>query len=246
VKQYFYRSRVMLLSAFALFSLNSCATMENLQGNRSQVISTAAGGVAGYATGDILGVNEHLKFMFSAIGAVTGFYYNSIYRQSKILHNYGGQVLAQGESLVIMVPSAVVFEPNKADFQYFAGSTRSVLNSVVSILSAYAGYNLSVSVNTNGIGSEKIQRHLSQARAKRMADYLRTRGMVAGGSLTYAGYADTQPMSLPNTSKGLLTNSRIQITVFMANYNPNNAARGWGFDNPKVTLTKQDKGWGFH
>ncbi|MBN1533068.1 MAG: OmpA family protein [Spirochaetes bacterium] len=92
--------------------------------------------------------------------------------------------------------SSIEFVPGSAEF---AGSARSVLSRVYSVLGRYRGYRCVVEGHTDDVGTEESNLDISEKRARAVMHYLIDRGL-SEKSLSFLGMGETSPQ-FPNTSE---------------------------------------------
>ena len=71
---------------------------------------------------------------------------------------------------------------------------------------------LEISGHTDNIGSYKANKKLSESRAKKVVDYIISKG-VNKNRLEYKGYSFNQPIANNNTSEGRAKNRRVEFKV---------------------------------
>ncbi len=116
--------------------------------------------------------------------------------------------------MVLVLPSAVLFESGKADLSEKGKKT---LDSVAEVLKEIRDREFQVAGHTD---SDPVSEgnpfdtnwHLSTARAVAVVLYLREKGMPAK-NLSAAGYARFQPVASNKTPKGKARNRRIEISL---------------------------------
>lgn len=86
------------------------------------------------------------------------------------------------------------------------------LDRLVKLLESYPSMIIEIGGHTDNTGSKAINEKLSAERAKAVVDYLVEKG-IAQNRLTYAGYADTQPIADNKTETGRQQNRRVEFKV---------------------------------
>ena len=95
-------------------------------------------------------------------------------------------------------------------------SSNETLDRLVKLLEAYKGMKIEIGGHTDNTGTKAINEKLSNDRAKAVVDYLISKG-IEEQRLTYAGYADTQPIAKNDTEAGRQKNRRTEIKVISMN-----------------------------
>ncbi len=101
-------------------------------------------------------------------------------------------------------------------FDYASDSLRkesyAELNRVVDLLKKYPKTKIEISGHTDNKSSLKTNKELSKARAKRIYDYLISKG-IKSKRLTYKGYAFFYPIASNDTEDGRKQNRRVEIKI---------------------------------
>jgi len=108
----------------------------------------------------------------------------------------------------IVLPD-VTFEVNKWEL---SSDVKPLLDSLVAYLQANAQYTLQINGYTDNSGSEKVNKELSEHRAKAVADYIVLKG-VEPMRLRYRGYGSNNPVSDNTTKEGKAKNRRVEIDI---------------------------------
>jgi len=103
----------------------------------------------------------------------------------------------------------IVFKSGSATL---LGSSKSVLDTVVTYLNNHADVNVTVDGYTDSTGSDKINQPLSQKRADAAKAYLVSKG-IAEGRMTTRGFGSASPIADNKTKEGRAMNRRIEIKV---------------------------------
>jgi hypothetical protein len=211
------RTLVMLLSGLAL---TACAYNPFISNNHTTGSATGVALGAGVGAGSvaILGGSKTLMLLGGIGGGAIGYYISSLrYDASSIIQN-GGNVYILGEYIGIYIPTDNVFEANTAEFTTRAPA---ILDSAAAVLQRKPENNIIISGNTSGFDRSRREQALSQKRAKAVAAYLWSGGIVSFKEnsndmrkLNYVGYGDYFPISSDLTNRGIRSNSRIQITSY--------------------------------
>ena len=130
----------------------------------------------------------------------------------------GCPIKKEKETVVIMMPSeikAIVlngdanFEFNKA---VLLPNASTVLDTLVTTMNSYPKYKWEIGGYTDGVGSVKANKKLSEKRAQAVVDYLVSKG-VNKHNLTIVGYGKDKPIATNKTLEGRAMNRRVEIKV---------------------------------
>jgi outer membrane protein OmpA-like peptidoglycan-associated protein len=189
---------------------------------------TGIGAGAGAVTALAAGASKAEIAMAGIAGGALGYYVTSLPFISGGVTHVSGKVYTLGNYVTIEIPSDQIFEVNSSEF---VSQAPAVLDSAVSVLNRYPNNNIMISGNTNGFYTSKLERKLSQDRARQVAAYFWAHGInnftdqnsniadLKGDQtfvrkLTYVGYGSHFPISNNITVIGRRENDRIQITSF--------------------------------
>lgn len=172
------------------------ALMGGAAGAVTGVMSTSVGFVPGTLAGVIL-------------GASYGSYIDSNTSLQDQLDNRGVNIIVLGDQVLIVIPSARLFNPMSASINPSAYSTLSL---VAKYINSYDKMLVKVSAYTNDLGSQSVNLSLSEQQAKAVAKYLLASGLDA--RLLYAaGYGGTHLVDSNKTVWDGSDNYRIEITL---------------------------------
>jgi outer membrane protein OmpA-like peptidoglycan-associated protein len=90
--------------------------------------------------------------------------------------------------------------------------TQVSLAKVSGILLSYPGLKLQVEGHTDSVGSDEMNRKLSENRAGAVRDFLIKQG-VQPDNITAAGYGKSRPVADNNTASGRQQNRRVEMVV---------------------------------
>lgn len=180
--------------------------------NTSQTAKGALiGGAAGAATGMM---SSSVGFLpGTAIGLILGASYGAyIDANANIqdkLENRGVNVIVLGDQVLVVVPSARLFNPMTSNINPSAYST---LDLITRYLNCYTKMLVKVAAYTNDLGSRCVNRYLSEQQAKAVAKYFIDNGMDA--RMLYAvGYGGTHLVDSTSKIWDSSDNYRIEITL---------------------------------
>ncbi len=182
-------------------------------------VETAAGGVAGFGTAAAFGVTNHALLGAAGVGgAGIGYYMSTIRYDAAGIYHAGGQVFVVGDYLTIELPTSSVFDDNSSDLTPMGNAA---LRSAAKVLNRLCCQSILVSGNSSGFGTSKMERRITEKRARVVAAFLWSQGVNNfkqrsndTRKLTYVGYGNYFPIANNITAKGIQSNSRIQITAY--------------------------------
>jgi OOP family OmpA-OmpF porin len=105
------------------------------------------------------------------------------------------------------VIEGVHFDFGKANLRPLS---KSVLNTITSVLAANPGLKLQIGGHTDNIGSAAYNKRLSKRRAKAVMDYLIQHGIDAS-RLSAHGYGFDVPVASNKTAEGRAKNRRVEL-----------------------------------
>ncbi len=206
------------LAAIASIGLSSCVTNPET-GNKTiskAAIGGVAGAVGGYFLGDLVGGKRDRteKILGAGIGAVAGAgvgYY--LDEQQKKLERQtegtGVDVVREGDSLILNMPSQVTFGVDSSAIQ---PAFQSTLSEVAGTLKEYEKTYIDVYGHTDSTGSDSYNQGLSERRAGSVASYLTSQG-VQSARLATRGFGESQPIATNTTEEGRAANRRVEIRI---------------------------------
>jgi outer membrane protein OmpA-like peptidoglycan-associated protein len=125
------------------------------------------------------------------------------------LRGSGVSVTRVGNQIQLNMPGNITFatgSPNiNADFYH-------VLNAVAIILKEYNKTTVDVIGHTDSVGSSVFNQRLSENRARSVAEYLSSQGILPA-RLLVAGMGETQPIATNATPEGRARNRRVTIQI---------------------------------
>ncbi|HEX9932181.1 MAG TPA: OmpA family protein [Allosphingosinicella sp.] len=183
-------------------------------------IGAAAGTVAGYLLGDLIGGRRDRteRIIGAGIGAIAGGAVGQYMdRQEQELRRRtagtGVVVERQGDELVLTMPSGITFAHNQADVQ---AQFQPVLNEVAQTLVSYPSTMIDVLGHTDSTGTHEYNQGLSERRAQAVSAYLTARG-VQPVRIAARGYGETQLLVNPErTEADRQANRRVEIRIVPA------------------------------
>lgn len=88
-----------------------------------------------------------------------------------------------------------------------------ILDEVGKVLQDYPAYKLKIEGFTDNRGASSYNQQLSEARAKRCYDYLRSKG-ISASRMEYRGLGEEKPVASNETEAGRLQNRRVEFSLF--------------------------------
>lgn len=174
---------------------------------KGAMLGGAAGGIVG-ALSSSVGVLPGV-----AVGAVLGASYGGyIDKNASVedqLQNRGATIVVLGDQVLIVIPSARIFDNTSAKIKPDAYST---LNLVTRYINGYTKMLVKISAYTNAVGPEDVDLALSQEQADSVSKYLAASGVNAR-VLYAAGYGGTHLVERVSGDWESSDNYRIEITL---------------------------------
>lgn len=194
-------------------TLTGCTTLSDNQ-------KTAMGALGGAVVGGVIGHQVHDKngrYVGAALGALAGGAITNYMNQqqqalenSQALSTAGIDVSRTNESTIkLNLPAAITFAVNRSDLN---NSVIHSLNEIVNVINQYPKTAVHVLGFTDSDGSDDYNLALSQRRAQSVANYLISRGVVAG-RLVPNGYGKNYPIASNATAVGKAQNRRAEIYI---------------------------------
>ena len=125
------------------------------------------------------------------------------------------KVLSQDDALVYQQGKKLVFRLKRVNFRSGASiipkASEQLISKVDSIIKKLDAEKVIVQGHTDSVGSAKINKKLSKARASAVAKYLAS--LRGGYKLTYSGYGESHPIASNETAAGRATNRRVDLVL---------------------------------
>lgn len=206
----------------AVLALAAACTTVNPYTNEQQTSKATKGAAIGAATGAVIGlvsgndaVDRRQKALIGAgVGAIAGGsigYYMDV-EEAKLrekLQGTGVSVTRIGDNITLNMPSNVTFATNSsalnADFFKVLDSVALVVDEYDKTLVEVAGY-------TDSTGPDDFNMRLSDDRARAVASYLESQGVLAL-RLIPIGLGETMPVASNDTTEGRSLNRRVELTL---------------------------------
>ena len=203
-----------------VFVLAACSTV-NPYTEEKQTSKLAIGAGIGAAGGALIGLitadskdRQKNALIGAGVGALAGGsigYYMDV-QEAKLrqrLRNSGVSVTRVGDRIMLNMPGNVTFDTASADI---SAGFYDVLNSVAVVLEEYEKTTVDVIGHTDSVGAESYNQGLSENRARSVAEYLSSQGVLPA-RLLIAGMGESQPIAPNNTAEGRAQNRRVNIQI---------------------------------
>ncbi|WP_336974117.1 OmpA family protein [Sphingobium aromaticiconvertens] len=211
--------RIMGAAGLAAMLTTAACTTDPNTGQR-QISKAAIGGIGGalggYLLGDLVGGRRDRteKILGAGIGAIAGAGVGSYMdaQERKLREQTAGSgvdVIRDGDSLLLRMPSGITFAYDRADVQ---PQFQPTLNEVASVLAQYPKTYIDVLGHTDSDGADAYNQGLSERRASAVASYLSSHG-VQSARIATRGYGETQPIASNTTEEGKALNRRVEIKI---------------------------------
>ncbi|MFW6335026.1 MAG: OmpA family protein [Desulfosalsimonas sp.] len=198
---------VVIISAAVAFA--GCGSSKTTKGAG---IGAAAGGVLGAVIGHQSGHKEGGAVIGAATGAtIGGIVGYRMEKQAKELEDVEGmeEVSFDQETNKIDATMDILFEFDKAAIR---SSEKTKLEELAEVFSSYPENIVVIEGHTDSKGSEDYNQRLSELRASRVAEYLRSKEIDIS-RLTAKGYGESRPVATNETAEGREKNRRVDIRI---------------------------------
>lgn len=198
---------VLLVTATAM--ITACATGENKNAINKAGIGAAVGGVVGAVIGHQTGKRNEGALIGAALGAgVGGVIGNRLDKQQKELEKIA-ETKRTEQGLITKLKSDILFDTGKADLK--AGA-KSNISQLAGIMKKYPENVLTIKGYTDSTGSDKVNKPLSEKRAKAVRDALVANG-IPEGTVSFVGMGSENPVDAAKNKEAYSKNRRVEIEV---------------------------------
>ena len=213
-------ARAWLAGALAAAMVAGCYTTDPYTGqgemnktSKGAIIGAASGAVIGLITGDSSRERRERALIGAGIGGLTGAGIGAYMdrQEAKLreqLRGTGVSVTRGGDNVTLNMPGNITFRTDSSDLN---PSFSRVLDSVVLVAQEFDKTLVEVAGHTDSTGSEAYNQQLSERRAGTVAEYLRTRGILADRLIT-VGAGEARPIASNETAEGRALNRRVELT----------------------------------
>ncbi len=212
--------RMLLTAALVAAFAAGCYTTDPYTGGREMnktskgaIIGAATGAVIGLITGDSSRERRERALIGAGIGGLSGagigVYMDR--QEAKLreqLRGTGVSVTRVGDNVTLNMPGNITFKTDSSDLN---PSFFRVLDSVALVAKEYDKTLVEVAGHTDSTGSEEYNQQLSERRAGTVAEYLRSRGILADRLIT-VGAGEARPIATNDTAEGRARNRRVELT----------------------------------
>ena len=201
--------------AASLIFATGCQTLDPYTGEQKTRNSVKYGAIAAAVCG-IIGARDSGQHARNAavgcglIGASIGHYMDN--QEAKLrqsLQNTGVSVQREGDQIRLIMPGNITFATDNSSVQ---SAFMPVLDSVVTVLKEYEKTIVEVQGFTDSTGSWEHNMKLSESRAKSVANYLQSGGIISQRLVT-AGKGPSDPIASNSTPEGRAQNRRVEIRL---------------------------------
>ncbi len=119
------------------------------------------------------------------------------------------EVYRQGDKLLIRLKNMNY----KSGQKELSSAAHPLLNKVKEVISRVGAESVKVEGHTDSIGSQILNKSLSQARAEGVADYLGQDGLVSRTQIEAEGLGYEKPLTTNKTSQGRALNRRVDVII---------------------------------
>ena len=88
-----------------------------------------------------------------------------------------------------------------------------LMNKIIESLKEFPKSKIVVSGHTDNLGSANLNLELSEARAKKVAEFLTQVGRIPAERIQYVGYGKGRPVASNDTPEGRAANRRVEVLI---------------------------------
>jgi outer membrane protein OmpA-like peptidoglycan-associated protein len=198
---------VLFVTAAAM--LSACASGDNKNAVKDAGIGAAIGAVAGAVIGHQTGKRNEGALIGAALGAgIGGAVGHRLDKQQKELEKIA-ETKRTEQGLVTKLKSDILFDTGKADLKTAAKTN---ISELAGIMKKYPENVLTIKGYTDSTGSDKVNKPLSEKRAKSVRDALVTNG-IPEGTVSFVGMGSENPVDQGKNKDALSKNRRVEIEI---------------------------------
>lgn len=202
------KKQIVLLGT-TLALATGCATGENKNTVNKAGIGAGIGALAGAVIGHQTGKRNEGALIGAALGAgIGGVVGKRLDKQQKELEKIA-ETKRTEQGLITKLKSDILFDTGKADLKPAAKTN---IADLAGIMKKYPENVLTIKGYTDSTGSDKVNKPLSEKRAKAVRDALIANG-ISEGTVTYMGMGAENPVDLGKTKDALSKNRRVEIEI---------------------------------
>lgn len=198
-----------ILIATAAAMLSACASGDNKNTINKAGIGAAVGAVAGAVIGHQTGHRNEGALIGAALGAgVGGAIGHRLDKQQKELEKIA-ETKRTEQGLITKLKSDILFDTGKSDLKPAAKTN---INELATIMKKYPENVLTIKGYTDATGSDKVNKPLSEKRAKAVRDAL-VAGGIPDNTVSFVGMGSENPVDPGKTKDSLSKNRRVEIEI---------------------------------
>ena len=202
------KKQIILLGT-ALALATGCATGENKNTINKAGIGAGIGAVAGAIIGHQTGKRNEGAMIGAALGAgVGGLVGSRLDKQQKELEKIA-ETKRTEQGLITKLKSDILFDTGKADLKPAAKGN---ISELAKIMKNYPENVLTIKGYTDSTGSDKVNKPLSEKRAKAVRDALVKNG-IPDATVSFVGMGSENPVDPAKTKSALSKNRRVEIEI---------------------------------
>jgi outer membrane protein OmpA-like peptidoglycan-associated protein len=198
-----------ILFVTAAVMLSACASNDHKNATKDAGIGAAIGAVAGAVIGHQTGKRNEGAMIGAALGAgLGGVIGHRLDKQQKELEKIA-ETKRTEQGLVTKLKSDILFDSGKADLK---SGAKGNIAELAGIMKKYPENVLTIKGYTDSTGSDKINKPLSEKRAKSVRDALVASG-IPDGTVSSVGMGSENPVDQGKTKDALSKNRRVEIEI---------------------------------
>ncbi|MGZ3747425.1 MAG: OmpA family protein [Pseudobdellovibrionaceae bacterium] len=198
---------ILMVTAAAM--LSACASGDNKNAANDAGIGAAIGAVAGAVIGHQTGKRNEGALIGAAIGAgLGGAIGHRLDKQQKELEKIA-ETKRTEQGLVTKLKSDILFDSGKAELKPTAKSN---ISELAGIMKKYPENILTIKGYTDSTGTDKVNKPLSEKRAKSVRDAL-VAGGIPDSTISFVGMGSENPVDSGKTKDALSKNRRVEIEI---------------------------------
>ncbi len=198
---------ILFLTAAAM--LSACASGDNKNASKNAGIGAALGAVAGAVIGHQTGKRNEGALIGAALGAgLGGAIGHRLDKQQKELEKVA-ETKRTEQGLVTKLKSDILFDSGKAELK---STAKTNITELAAVMKKYPENILTIKGYTDSTGSDKVNKPLSEKRAKSVRDTLVASG-IPEGTVSFVGMGSKNPVDQGKTKEALSKNRRVEIEI---------------------------------
>lgn len=198
-----------LLFVTAAAMLSACASEEHKNATKDAGIGAAIGAVAGAVIGHQTGKRNEGAMIGAALGAgLGGAIGHRLDKQQKELEKVA-ETKRTEQGLVTKLKSDILFDTGKADLK---AAAKANISELAGIMKKYPENVLTIKGYTDSTGTDKVNKPLSEKRAKSVRDAL-VAGGIPDSTISFVGMGSDNPVDPGKNKEALSKNRRVEIEI---------------------------------